>query len=103
MRESRTYGSVRGRAMKRASLPLHPKHPANSPRKPSLVVKRSITIAGHTTSITLEDAFWNALKEIAISKNVLVSDLVTTISNERGLNGNLSSAIRLFVLAHYRG
>ena len=82
---------------------MKPKHPADSHQKPSLVVKRSVTIAGHTTSVTLEDAFWNALKEIAISKNVLVSDLVTTINNERGEYGNLSRAIRLFVLEYYRG
>lgn len=68
----------------------------------SQVVKRSIVIAGHKTSVSLEDAFWNGLKEIAVSRNVALSDLVSSIDKERK-HGNLSSAIRLFVLDHYRG
>jgi predicted DNA-binding ribbon-helix-helix protein len=67
----------------------------------SQVVKRSIVIAGHKTSVSLEDAFWKGLKEIAATRNIPVSDLVSTIDNERQ-HGNLSSAIRLFVLDHYR-
>jgi predicted DNA-binding ribbon-helix-helix protein len=67
----------------------------------SQVVKRSIVIAGHKTSVSLEDAFWKGLKEIAASRNIPLSDLVSTIDNERQ-HGNLSSAIRLFVLDHYR-
>ena len=78
------------------------KQPAGLPQKPSLVVHRSVVIAGRNTSVSLEDAFWNALKEITISKNVLASDLVTTINIERGEYGNLSSAIRVFVLEYYR-
>jgi predicted DNA-binding ribbon-helix-helix protein len=46
----------------------------------SLVSKRSIIVAAHKTSVSLEDAFWNALKEIAKARNVTVSDLVGTIS-----------------------
>jgi predicted DNA-binding ribbon-helix-helix protein len=68
----------------------------------SPVIKRSIVIAGHKTSVSLEDAFWKALKEIALSRRVTLSDLVASIDSERQL-GNLSSAIRLFVLDHYRG
>jgi predicted DNA-binding ribbon-helix-helix protein len=68
----------------------------------SQVVKRSIVIAGHKTSVSLEDAFWNGLKEIAVSRNTALSDLVSSIDKERK-HGNLSSAIRLFVLDHYRG
>lgn len=68
----------------------------------SQVVKRSIVIAGHKTSVSLEDAFWNGLKEIAVSRNVALSDLVSSIDKERK-HGNLSSAIRLFVLDYYRG
>ena len=79
------------------------KQPADSRHKPSPVVHRSVVIAGHSTSVTLEDAFWKALKEIALSKNVSVSDIVTTINNERGRYGNLSRAIRLYVLEYYRG
>jgi predicted DNA-binding ribbon-helix-helix protein len=67
----------------------------------SQVVKRSIVIATHKTSVSLEDAFWNGLKEIAASRNVALSDLVSSIDAGRK-HGNLSSALRLFVLDHYR-
>jgi predicted DNA-binding ribbon-helix-helix protein len=67
----------------------------------SPVVKRSIVIAGHKTSVSLEDAFWKGLKEIAGDRDLTLSDLVATIDSERQ-HGNLSSAIRLFVLDHYR-
>jgi predicted DNA-binding ribbon-helix-helix protein len=67
----------------------------------SPVIKRSIVIAGHKTSVSLEDAFWTALKKIAIGRDKTLSDLVTEIDTGR-LHGNLSSAIRLFVLDHYR-
>jgi predicted DNA-binding ribbon-helix-helix protein len=67
----------------------------------SPVVKRSIVIAGHKTSISLEDAFWKSLKDIAIARHATLSDLVASIDSERQ-HGNLSSAIRLFVLDHYQ-
>ena len=67
----------------------------------SPVVKRSIVIAGHKTSVSLEDAFWQGLKEIAGERDVTLSDLVATIDTDRR-HGNLSSAIRLFVLDYYR-
>jgi predicted DNA-binding ribbon-helix-helix protein len=67
----------------------------------SPVVKRSIVIAGHKTSVSLEDAFWRGLKEIAVSRRLTLSDLVGAIDAERQ-HGNLSSAIRLFVLDHYQ-
>ncbi len=67
----------------------------------SPVVKRSIVIAGHKTSVSLEDAFWRSLKEIAVGRDTTLSDLVAAIDTERR-HGNLSSAIRLFVLDHYR-
>lgn len=67
----------------------------------SPVVKRSIVIAGHKTSVSLEDAFWKGLKEIALNRRLTLSDLVATIDAERQ-HGNLSSAIRLFVLDHYQ-
>jgi predicted DNA-binding ribbon-helix-helix protein len=67
----------------------------------SPVVKRSIVIAGHKTSVSLEDAFWAGLKEIAGARGATLSDLIGTIDTERQ-HGNLSSAIRLFVLDHYR-
>jgi predicted DNA-binding ribbon-helix-helix protein len=67
----------------------------------SPVVKRSIVIAGHKTSVSLEDAFWRGLKEIAAARDMTLSDLVATIDGGRH-HGNLSSAIRLYVLDHYR-
>jgi predicted DNA-binding ribbon-helix-helix protein len=67
----------------------------------SPVVKRSIVVAGHKTSVSLEDAFWQGLKEIADEKDLTLSDLVATIDTGRN-RGNLSSAIRLFVLGYYR-
>lgn len=67
----------------------------------SPVVKRSIVIAGHKTSVSLEDAFWKGLKDIAIVRQITLSDLVASIDTDRQ-HGNLSSAIRLFVLDHYR-
>lgn len=67
----------------------------------SPVVKRSIVIAGHKTSVSLEDAFWQGLKEIAVGRNLTLSELVATIDTDRH-GGNLSSAIRLFVLDYYR-
>jgi predicted DNA-binding ribbon-helix-helix protein len=67
----------------------------------SPVVKRSIVIAGHKTSVSLEDEFWKCLKEIATGRNLTLSDLVASIDTDNR-PGNLSSAIRLFVLDHYR-
>ena len=67
----------------------------------SPVVKRSIVIAGHKTSVSLEDAFWKGLKDIANGRELTLSDLVASIDTDRR-HGNLSSAIRLFVLDHYR-
>ena len=67
----------------------------------SLVTKRSIVVGGHKTSVSLEGAFWNGLKEVASTRKVTLSDLVGTIDAER-LHGNLSSAVRLFVLDYYR-
>jgi predicted DNA-binding ribbon-helix-helix protein len=67
----------------------------------SSVVKRSIIIAGHKTSVSLEDEFWKTLKDIAVNRHVTLSDLVASIDSQRR-HGNLSSAIRLFVLSHYQ-
>jgi predicted DNA-binding ribbon-helix-helix protein len=67
----------------------------------SQVVKRSIVIAGHRTSVSLEDAFWNTLKEIAAERDMTLSQLIAAIDAARH-HGNLSSGIRLFVLGYYR-
>ena len=76
--------------------------PAPRRRKTAMksITKRSIVIAGHKTSVSLEDAFWNALKEVAASRDMTLSELVGTIDADRE-HGNLSSAIRLFVLDVY--
>lgn len=63
---------------------------------PDRIVKRSVRVAGHPTSVSLEAAFWTGLGEIARRRRVSLSALVTAIDAER--TGNLSSAIRLFVL-----
>ena len=67
----------------------------------SSVVKRSIIIDGHKTSVSLEDPFWTELKKIAHTLQVTLSELVTKIDGTRE-QSNLSSAIRLFVLHHFR-
>lgn len=67
----------------------------------SPIVKRSILIAGHKTSVSIEDAFWTALKDIAASRGTTVAELVAAIDAGRQ-HGNLSSAVRLFVLDHFR-
>ena len=66
----------------------------------SRVIKRSIVIGGHRTSVSLEDAFWDGLKEIARGREAHVSDIVCAIDGERQYC-NLSSAIRLFVFSHF--
>ncbi len=71
-------------------------HPVN----PGEMRKRSVVIAGHRTSVSLENAFWSALKTIAGARGLTVNQLVTEIDGRR--SGNLSSAIRLFVLDSYK-
>ncbi len=71
----------------------------------SPVIKRSIVIAGHKTSVSIEDAFWTALKDIAQARRQSVAELIGAIDGARQSgkhSGNLSSAIRVFVLEHYR-
>jgi predicted DNA-binding ribbon-helix-helix protein len=66
----------------------------------SPVVKRSIVVAGHKTSVSLEEAFWNGMKEISGLRGMTLSELVGEIDSNRQ-QGNLSSAIRLFVLDYF--
>ena len=68
----------------------------------SPIVKRSIVIGGHKTSVSLEDAFWRGLKEIARTQRTTLSSMVSDIDKGRS-QANLSSAIRLFVLDQLRG
>ena len=67
----------------------------------SPIVKRSVVLAGHKTSVSLEDAFWLGLKDVATSRRMTLSDLISRIDIDRE-QGNLSSALRLFVLNHYQ-
>ncbi len=63
-------------------------------------IKRSVTVDGHRTSITLEGAFWDSLKEIAETRKMSLNKLIAEI--DRSQPENLSSAIRIFVLNHYK-
>lgn len=65
-------------------------------------VKRSLTLRGHRTSVSLEDAFWAAFCDIAQEKQRPINDLAAEVDEDRGTNCGLASAIRLFVLDHYR-
>lgn len=66
------------------------------PNEAAEIKKRSVVIAGHRTSISLENAFWEALRDLASARNLSVNQLVTEIDRNR--QGNLSSAIRTHVL-----
>jgi predicted DNA-binding ribbon-helix-helix protein len=67
----------------------------------SLVSKRSLVVAGHKTSVSLEGEFWDSLKDIASERGMTLGALVAAIDGDRQ-HANLSSAIRLFVLGFYR-
>jgi predicted DNA-binding ribbon-helix-helix protein len=69
--------------------------------KRSAVIKRSIVIGGHKTSISMEDPFWAGLKKVAGERAMTLSQIVGEIDEDR-TNGNLSSAVRLFVLDYYQ-
>ena len=73
-----------------------------SPSGDAGVVKRSVAIAGHRTSVSLEPPFWDALKDIAAARGASVQALIGEIDAGRG-GANLSSAIRVFVLREARG
>jgi predicted DNA-binding ribbon-helix-helix protein len=65
------------------------------------VVKRSVVVGGHKTSVSLEDAFWTSLKDIAMRRGMTLSTQIASIDTSRRTS-NLSSAIRLFVLEHFQ-
>jgi predicted DNA-binding ribbon-helix-helix protein len=67
----------------------------------SLIVKHSVNIDGHRTSISLEEAFWTALKDIAHERRETLQCLITNIDAHRKV-GNLSSVLRVFVLQYYK-
>ncbi len=64
--------------------------------------KHSLTLKGHRTSVSLEDEFWDAFREIAAANGQPINVLAAEIDAARGLEAGLASAIRLFVLRHYR-
>ena len=66
------------------------------------MAKRSLTVAGHRTSVSLEESFWTALAEIATTRRSSVAGLVASIDRGRAERTNLSAAIRVFVLDWYR-
>ena len=68
----------------------------------STVIKRSVVINGHKSSISLEDQFWSVLKEIAAERKLTIAKLLAVVDHDRGKVANLSSALRLFVLSQYR-
>src|ERR1700730_11500172 len=87
-----------------ASLHVYKLYESGSQTEPemkSLILKRSVVLRGHKTSVSVEDAFWNSVKAIAASGQMSVPELLAAIDSERH-HGNLSSAIRLFVLNFYR-
>lgn len=65
-------------------------------------VKHSLTLKGHRTSVSLEAEFWQAFREIAAQKQVPINALAAEIDAERGVDIGLASAIRLYILRHYR-
>lgn len=65
-------------------------------------VKRSLTLRGHRTSVSLEEAFWTAFRDIAREERRPINDLAAEIDEARGTDCGLASAIRLYVLDHYR-
>jgi len=67
----------------------------------SAIIKRSVVLDGHKTSVSLENEFWEGLREIAGRNKANLSSLVRQIDRNR-IGGNLSSAIRVFVFNHFR-
>lgn len=65
--------------------------------------KRSLTLRGHRTSVSLEDAFWQAFRDIAREKAQPINALAAEVDADRGMDSGLASAIRVFVLRHYQG
>lgn len=65
-------------------------------------IKRSLTLKGHRTSVSLEDPFWQAFKDIAEARGLALNALAAEIDTERDFETGLATAIRLHVLAYYR-
>jgi predicted DNA-binding ribbon-helix-helix protein len=67
----------------------------------SAIVKRSVVLAGHKTSVSLEEPFWKGLKDIALERRQTLSELIGSLDTQRKFS-NLSSTVRLFVLNYYQ-
>jgi predicted DNA-binding ribbon-helix-helix protein len=65
--------------------------------------KHSLTLRGHRTSVSLEPEFWQAFRQIAAEKHIPINALAAEIDEARGVDRGLASAIRVYVLNHYRG
>ncbi len=65
-------------------------------------IKRSLTLRGHRTSVSLEDDFWRAFRDIAEEKNIPINALAAQIDADRDLEAGLATAIRIYVLAYFR-
>lgn len=66
-------------------------------------VKHSLTLRGHRTSVSLEEEFWRAFRDIAEAKHIPINVLAAEIDAERGVDCGLATAIRLYVLRHHLG
>ena len=64
--------------------------------------KRSVNIHGHQTSISLEEEFWSALKDLADQQDLSINKIIAKIDDERAPENNLSSAIRIYILNYIR-
>jgi predicted DNA-binding ribbon-helix-helix protein len=65
-------------------------------------VKRSLTLRGHRTSVSLEDAFWQSFREIAVAEGKPLNVLAAEIDEQRGIEAGLASAIRVYILQYFR-
>ncbi|MEO9902520.1 ribbon-helix-helix domain-containing protein [Nisaea sp.] len=74
---------------------------ATRERDPTRIRKRTVTVSGHVTSVSLEEAFWDVLKGIAAARDLSINSLVSEVDATR--SGNLSSALRVFVLSELLG
>ena len=75
-------------------------HDAGSTEPAAGIRKHSVKLSGHSTSLSLEGVYWNALREVAAELGLSMNRLIERIDRER--SGNLSSAVRVFLLDHYR-
>ena len=92
-------GGVQGELGARAIMNDEEQHSAQKMSSP--VLKRSVVVSGHKTSVSLEEPFWQALREIATARGLTVRALISLV-DEKPEQGNLSSALRVFVLEHFR-